>query len=435
MALGAKPLLKVEDNRDLRIGRPGPRDPARCLFVTVALLSLLTPLLVRAGTFPDARDLPPADWVGPVFRLSQSYPTQPPKRSPRPWEAIDFRQQPATYARTVLAYAYAGNISIDWVVQSNTVRPWYHAPWMHWGDNGREFIHGLTRERGPRPHELSPTQDSRFHTWAMSVYNEPGGYTLGRVWADPTAPDPSAAIFPVGTVAVKLLFTTATVAEVPYLRGAPEWQGHITVGPDAERDVRIVRLLQIDFAVRDPRANGTTGWIFGSFQYDAAAPAKSPWEKVVPVSLMWGNDPGITPEMVAEGARLQETWINPRAPIVQHRKAQGRNLGWAGRGNGPIDDQGSSCLSCHATAQFPNISRFIPAQELSDREKLRWFRNIGPAQPFDPQAQSLDYSLQLTMGMLKFHEWAQSGGGDLETTKPPMTDSEGSQKDSTHGRP
>ncbi len=380
------------------------------IFAISVWITLLAPLAMIAGTFPDARDLPPKDWTGPVFRLSQSYPDHPLEPGDPPWRTLDFRKDPAAYARTILAYAYEGNVDVDWVVQNNSVRRWYHSPWLHWGDNGREFIHGLTRERGSRPLELAPTQESRFHTWAMSVYNQPGGYTLGRVWADPTAPDPAAARFPLGTVAVKLLFTTATLDEVPFLRGAPEWQAHITVGPGAMRGVRTVRLVQIDFAVRDARANRTTGWIFGTFQYDADAPGTSAWERVVPVALMWGNDPGVTPAKAAKGKRLKQSWINPRAPLVQYRASRKMPFGWAGRANGPIDDRRSSCLSCHSTAQYPNLSLFRPSQHLSDKEKLRWFRNLRPGKPFDRSSQSLDYSLQLMMGILNLHQSADSQG-------------------------
>ena len=51
----------------------------------------------------------------------------------------------------VLAYCLEGNTGIDFKVQNNTVRHWYHAPWLHYGANGREWHHGLTGERQSRP--------------------------------------------------------------------------------------------------------------------------------------------------------------------------------------------------------------------------------------------------------------------------------------------
>ena len=47
------------------------------------------------------------------------------------------------YLVTVLRYAYEGNVSVDWDVTTNKIRRWYHVPWLHWGKNGREYVHGL----------------------------------------------------------------------------------------------------------------------------------------------------------------------------------------------------------------------------------------------------------------------------------------------------
>ena len=82
-----------------------------------------------------------------------------------------------------------------------------------------------------------------------------GGYTIGRVWADPNHPDASKAAFPEGTVAFKLLFTMATKDQVPYLDGAPEWIADTERSNDANQ-IRgnKVRLLQVDVAVKDNRS-------------------------------------------------------------------------------------------------------------------------------------------------------------------------------------
>ena len=115
----------------------------------------------------------------------------------------------------------------------------------------------------------------------------------------------------------------------------------------------------------------------------------------MPVGLMWGNDPTVTPSQVASGAaQLQEGWINPAArPLIQH-------LGWAGRLDGPVDNARSSCLSCHSTAQIPATSMVPPAA--TTEAALNWFRNIKAAKPFTAGAQSLDYSLQLSVGVQNF---------------------------------
>ncbi|MBT2326922.1 hypothetical protein J7E62_31990 [Variovorax paradoxus] len=348
--------------------------------------------------FPDAHDSPPSGWSGPVFRLRQDYPQTLPPTGSRPWMAFDFRNQPSDYLKAVLAYALEGNKEVDFVVQNNQTRGWYHAPWMHAGAAGREFVRGLTRERSSRPGELHPNQTGTWENWAVSVYNPRGGYTLGRVWQDPDAPNPAGAKFPVGTVSAKLIFTQAPVSQVPYLAGSVEWQADINrasgTGPRPT-----LRLLQVDVAVRDSRADSTTGWVFGTFVYDGNAPGATPWDRLVPVGLMWGNDP----TRVGTTQPLQQTKINAGLQIPQH-------LGFEKRLNGPVDNPRSSCLSCHSTAQVRNDlsqpTRAAIAPNNASLQTLRlYFRNIKSGVPFDAGARSLDYSLQLQNGIAN---WARA---------------------------
>jgi hypothetical protein len=351
------------------------------------------------AAFPDAHDAPPRGWTGPVFKLSQNYPQTAPAPDQMPWKGFDFKTQSAQYLRTVLDYAKDGNIQVDWRGDLNTVRKWYHAPWLHTSNAGREYVHGLTRERSSRPRELHPAQASTFANYAVGMYNAPGGFTIGRVWKDPENPDASAARFADGSVAVKLLFTTATVAEVPYLTNAFEWDAHISdTGSSTTRRIAKVRLLQIDVAVRDSRADNTTGWVFGTFSYDGTATGATPWDRMRPVGLMWGNDPTLTPTRFNTGQRVRESVIiNPVIGAQQH-------LGWLGRLNGPVDNPRSSCLSCHSTAQHAEISGPLPSATATDQVKMRWFRNIKAGNPFDRGQISLDYSLQLSAGIKRFME-------------------------------
>lgn len=353
-----------------------------------------------SAQFPDARDTPPAGWAGPVFKLKQDYPQTLPAVGSRPWMSFDFRTQPNEYIKAVLDYALEGNKQVDFVVQDNTTRGWYHAPWMHVGAAGREFVRGLTRERSSRPGELAPTQTGTFENWAVSVYNPRGGYTLGRVWKDPDAPNPSVAKFPVGAVSVKLIFTEAPVSQVPYLAGSVEWQADINRSRNTNPRPTL-RLLQVDVAVRDSRAASTTGWVFGTFVYDGNAPGATPWDRLVPVGLMWGNDP----TRVGTSQALQQTKINAGLQIPQH-------LGFEKRLNGPVDNPRSSCLSCHSTAQVqtdlsrPTRAAIPPAGATAATLRL-YFRNIKSGTPFDSNALALDYSLQLQNGIAN---WAQTEG-------------------------
>jgi len=343
--------------------------------------------------FPSARDNPPAGWAGPVFQLSQDYPTTAPASETLPWKAFDFKTQPIQYINALLAYGLEGNIEVDFQGQKNAVRKWYHAPWMH---PGREFIHGMTHERTSRPRELAPTQTRSFQNWAVGLYNAPGGFVLGKVWANPNAPDPALARFPDGTVAFKLLFTQASVSQVPYLKNDFEWLSDINQVSKTGKAPEKLRLLQIDVAVRDTRADTTTGWVFGTFIYDGDAPGATPFQRLIPIGLMWGNDPS----KVISGGTLTQNFINPDQHIPQH-------LGFKGRLNGPVDNPVSSCLSCHSTAALslnpprPTINGIPPANP-TNAQLRSYFRNIKSGTPFTPGYTSLDYSLQLQVGIANF---------------------------------
>ncbi|NVE00659.1 hypothetical protein [Massilia sp. BJB1822] len=359
----------------------------------------------NAANFPSSHDKVPAGWKGPVFRLSQAYPSKPPEES-LPWAAIDPTEQPEQYAQAMYAYVLEGNVEAGWKVQNNKVRKWYHVPWMHYGDSGREFIHGMTRERTtpapatPGKGELGPQQTRCFQNWAVGFYNSAGGYQVGKIWKKATKPDAALAQFPEGTVVAKLLFTTAPDTEVPYLKNTFEWDGNIHVfsgktcpsGALARRPQK-VRLLQLDMAVKDSRAP-VTGWVFATLAYNGDAAGVTPWERMKLVGVMWGND--LSPA---------QQWINTAIGTPQH-------LGADGRLNGPVDNPRSSCISCHATAQTPMNSPMIPP---SAADAPRWFKNYPGNQAFDAGSLPTDYSLQVSMGIqnLLRSQAAKAGPGKV----------------------
>ena len=80
------------------------------------------------------------------------------------------------------------------------------------------------------------------------------------------------------------------------------------------------------------------------------------------------------------------------------------HLGWADRLNGPVDNRESSCLSCHSTAMDPQLVAMAPSHTASDATRLRWFENVQAGAVFGstPGGTSLDYSLQLAMGIQRF---------------------------------
>lgn len=156
---------------------------------------------------------------------------------------------------------------------------------------------------------------------AVGFYNAPGGYIIGKVWKDPNAPNPAVVNFPDGTVACKLLFTTAPVDQVPYLKNDFEWQANVSTSSGGPRSIQTVRLLQVDVAVRDSRANSTTGWVFGTFVYDGNAAGATPWDRLEPVGLMWGNDPAVTEAVKTSTTHLVQIFINPAVGPPRHLAA------------------------------------------------------------------------------------------------------------------
>lgn len=433
-------VLTVSDS-DRRIWLPMPG--------TAAVLGAVSGATTR---FPDYdENYPPTEGSTPVFRLSQDYPTSIDEAEQFPWieQQIDVRKEWFRYLKVVYDYCLEGNIaeSVDFAGELNPVRKWYHAPWMHGdghkGGNGREFHYGLTRERHVPRYELHHDQRAGVENWAIGIYNARAAYTLGKVWNTATGfPDPTQAAFAPNSVAFKLLFTDATDTEAPFLKGSMERTANIyerpanggnEINPASPRIDRTVRLLQIDIAVRDTSLNDASGWVFGTYMYDASAPGTTVWEKMVPVGVSWGDDPGITDMMNDDGCfennLLHETKLNTsliwktgqeygnRAHVLSH--------GLGGRLKGPVDNPVSSCISCHGRAAtwqdafplskpsgspMPQGLFSKPRKDFKKSDLDRFFKLMKPgAYPFeDTQGKwfvTTDYSLQLTYGIRNFYEY------------------------------
>jgi hypothetical protein len=389
------------------------------------------------GTFADYHDqadgqVPPAGYDGPVFELSQDWPETLPPAEDVPWQDVDVDAMLAgdggaaeAYLTAAFDYATEGNVEADWVPADNSVRDWYHTPWLDTSADGREFVHGLTHELDSVPLQLGPTQTEVAQTWAVGLYNAPGAWAIGQVWCDPQNPDPSALnpddtvpnAFPDGTTVVKLLFTTADDEQAPFLEDTFEWTADIFTTPgdgdpdnpdnsgDPPRSLQTVRLIQVDLAVRDTRL--PLGWAFGTYAYDSASGAG--WDGLQPLGLSWSNAPGVTPTMaedLPDGRVATGQWLNE--PLLA-TGLEDLHLGWAGRLSGPLDNPRSSCLSCHQTAGspaaplVPEASPALAGRELTEAQRLGWFNDLPAGSIYSPdQIDSLDYSLQLTIGLQRF---------------------------------
>ncbi|PHN03656.1 hypothetical protein [Flavilitoribacter nigricans] len=373
-----------------------------------------------------------------VFKLKQDYPLDmPPDSEIPPFFDIPFDEgdQWMDYAKAVRDYCFEGMIEVDFDANKNEKRQWYHMPWMHWGDQATEGFNGLAKEAQISPLQLTPEQTDAHQVYALGFYNSFAGYTLAQMWQDPINPNPAATQapeggFPVGTVIFKLLFTDADESQVDYLTNPFVWNGYVTrTWSDSVRVVKPMQLIQMDFMVRDPRADQYgTGWVFGTYCYNGklneGKTGAARAENLVPVGIQWGNDPQDTTNFINPypplrtiiNPNLQQTRINPDSTQLPPQ-----HLGWGGRLDGPVDLNTASCMSCHATAEFPQIGALVPAEafigiknkngvmvKLTETDAPEWkkyYTNLRCGTPYDSEATSCDFSLQVSLALEYFYQW------------------------------
>ncbi|MDC0711621.1 hypothetical protein POL68_24340 [Stigmatella sp. ncwal1] len=423
--------------------------------------------------YRNATTPPISGWTGPVFQLSHSYPQQDPGTCPSTvctWlanEKVSFTGVPAQgqapaqwtpawqeYMQQLLAYIREGqDLQLDntagWQLKVKDTTRWFHMPWMAYDSKqGREFIHGLTNERTASLSDfhgqlqlqkgvnaLSTGKGLRetaegYETWAFGVYNEWGGYAIGRTWQPDGkpltterlgGPQPAGLPFPDGTLVAKLLFTTATPQDVSYLQGSPVWQAYRHVEWNdqylCERQVQEVRLVQLDVAVVDHRS--PTRWVFGTFAYNGEVNGATVWDRLVPVGVQWGNDPWSWPATSrADSLALIQSVINPAIIQTQH-------LGCHGRLAGPVDNRASSCMACHANGYTPPAGKTEDANTIpplfgfndmcvvSSPDNANYFTNNLFPMPYAggqyPNLMNMDTSLQMWVAFLQYGQFNQVG--------------------------
>ncbi len=400
---------------------------------------------LKQSPFPDFGFMVPVDEYvtkysdEPLFRLKTDFPTSKPRTQPDFVQKIDFRKKPLEYLLAVRDYALDGNVP-TWDPYKNTKRAWYHIPWLHptaTGPNayppngGTEGFHGLIKEAPISPYQLGPDQagkDGDYSVYAVTLVNDLAGFTLGKMWKDPMNPDPRATDkrygggFPPGTVFAKLLFTDAPQGKdkLPFLENPLQWTAYITenFSKSNKRVVGKVNLLQMDIAVRDVRAEGPggTGWVFGTFAYNGQVNNPNKFLNLVPVGIMWGNDPENTVN-ATDPFPPTETKVNPdlkQTIIFPSKDLPPQHLGWNGRLNGPADLNTTSCLSCHIMAQYPAVTQLVPPTSVPDggktpptaggtKEWMQWFQNTPAATSTDPRVYSTDFSFQVAMSLQNFY--------------------------------
>lgn len=401
-----------------------------------------TQVIKQTGTtFPDFGFMvTPADYINkysnePIFRLKADFPTElPPESSMPAFMKIDFKTNPKEYIMGVRDYSFEGNLP-NWDPFANKTRQWYHIPWLHPNsesgyppNGGTEGFRGLIKEAPVSPQQLSGTQNGSYQVYAITLINEYAGYTMGQMWKDPDNPNPGATDkrygggFPNGTVFAKLLFTDAPEGtdKIDYLENPLSWNVYITENWNSPtRVVKKVNLLQMDIAVRDTRADATTGWVFGTFAYNGKLNNENKFMNLVPVGVMWGNDPDnkenkvnpFPPKPVdqIQNTNLKETVVFPSPDLPP------QHLGWNSRLNGPADLNTASCLSCHIAAQYPAATSLVapgmvpdggptPPTQGGSAEWMIWFQNLPAATSMNKETYSTDFSFQVAIALENFFD-------------------------------
>ncbi|NSZ66986.1 hypothetical protein G6L16_023455 [Agrobacterium tumefaciens] len=346
------------------------------------------------------------------FQIHYDFPKTLPDTSKLSWLTIDPFKNPSNYMHSILNYVTKVNArpEIDWRIEDNKEEQWCDAPWFFML---REPLHGMTTERWSRPKELHALQTEWERTFAVGIYNDVACYGFGQIWADPASPKTRDFAFADGAVSAKMLFTSATPSSVPYLAGSKEWD----VAGKKGGDTMTMRLLQLDISVKDERS--PNGWFFGTFVYNAMQPGNTPYERLVPVGLIWGSDPALNVEAYLSKAMTPtESWVNPDV-AAQFYALPRQHLGLFGRANGPVDNPLSACITCHqrahdwGTAVLPDTWQAaeadkllpdVPSDPYDNKAVAAYFRNIGTNSPV-AETQSLDYVLQVSKGIAAFRNW------------------------------
>ena len=421
--------------------------------LALVLSALLGPPASAADPFASNNGLyPSADqWQGPYRSLNYDYPQDAGNGwleiAPRVPLSIDNAGAYVAALKNFLAPTMTGMINTpnDWDPAANT---WYGMLWQGAGspgatgktdpNSGQEAILGAFSGQVIKQATFADsglTVDMQNHT--VIYYDPVAGTMLNRLWANPFAPNRKAVSFPEGAMVVKAAGVTPTPDQWPVLQDSAIWNVYRPPVPDPNNPVPNpqpavlpLRVLQFDIIVKDSVASPQTGWVFVTYVYDKAAAGETPWDRLVPLGAMWGNDPAFATNANGtdpKGGPLQETWINPAAPAYAKS-----SLGWGGRLSGPIDvaerhnvllTDGtrvpvmatSSCLSCHGTAQYPFTSNLYPSPNKAFPPEgitfpmyvpgspmwTRWFQNRPGSLPQNNDAGSfaLDYDMLIMFAL------------------------------------
>ena len=409
----------------------------------------------------------PKGYSGPEYRLNFSYPQTPvPPPSDPPWRrALNGKpigpSNSVAYVNAVKDYIAPAMRTLvnDYEKWDPVAARWYDQPWIGpiFGDSdggwpGREAIQGSY----PGPGFAKQYYGVAIQDYVIVYYNQTAAYTLYQVWqqnTNPYAPSVAKADFQEGSIIIKLAVTTAQ-GDDP---GKPNYWSVLSrtarskvfqpalpatfPTPTTPPLITDVSALQFDIIVKDTQttreAGSETGWVFSTLVYDKDAPGSTPWDRLVPLGAMWGNDPQVAAEDPVANVgmtptqKLVQSVINPAAP--EYAKI---TLGYGGRLSGPNDAAAniapppsvtnsgqsydffrmSSCMSCHGSAAAPPSANLVPIGsngnwlDPGSPQWLEYFQSRPGNVPQPPGKNALDYDMVMSQAFSNLR--AASGAPD-----------------------
>lgn len=317
-------------------------------------------LLGSYDTLPDTLTDVPRFKMSPNFPATPEFLTSPP---PKPDMAIlkgadrdAAKSEAKRWLDAMQTYIYEdmntqsenpdGNFRIGGGGEISRKR-WYHMPWLQSvgaqavnQGRGRDGIWGLTREGidlvGPFQWPVRVGSTCLGQEWGLALFNEPGGYAIGRTFPNGSVVQTENAVFPEGTVSSKMLFGVADLNALPELKTAMPIRAWINGGgkcfTSGPRELTTMYHMQNDIMYKF--GPNQADWLFGVFVHNPKKirSAENPagyWQGMEPLGVQWGND-------IAETVVVSDD-MKPN--------------GFGGRLNGPGDGTTSSCYGCHQGGQ------------------------------------------------------------------------------------
>ncbi len=410
--------------------------------------SAVAPVVQKVDPFANTTNPtpPPSVYNEPLFKLSHNYSGVPPAPPVNPPWIQALGGKPIG-AGNAVAYVNAlkNYVAVDmkqlifnYASWDAGKAGWFNQPWLA---GEREAIHG-TYIGSTFPPATFPLQTNTMTTYVLTYYSQNAGFTVGRVWGNTAlTPNVKEAQFREGAIIVKLAFSSITGDQWPPMAGAATWPIYASTNPNnligQDPSLFNVALMQLDIIVKDTKTAPKTGWVFSTLVYDNSLPG-DPWDRMVPLGAMWGNDPEVAAN---PNAPLKESVINPKAPAYSIV-----TLGWGGRLSGPNDGAvvapgyvngvivtvaASSCMSCHSPAEYPMKSFLLPVPTQNYNQEsnpgaipvidnglvlyepgtlgwMKWFQSRSGSTPADPGTVALDYDMVFAFKSLP--NWAAATG-------------------------